>query len=129
MSAHSGSRPAAARRSFRTPQQSHVSLDRRLQPHLTSRRYCRPDTLAQAEQPAWKRQLADGSLRLLATLPAREERILRMRLGIRLATDHTLEEVGRDFNVTREHIRRIEAKALAKLRPSRSHALRSFHED
>jgi RNA polymerase primary sigma factor len=72
--------------------------------------------------------LGEAATRVLATLPAREERILRMRLGIGLPTEHTLEEVGREFNVTRERIRQIEARALAKLRHS-SHALRSFYED
>jgi RNA polymerase primary sigma factor len=72
--------------------------------------------------------LGEAAARVLATLPAREERILRMRLGIGLPTEHTLEEVGRELNVTQERIRQIEARALAKLRQS-SHALRSFYED
>ena len=65
--------------------------------------------------------------RVLATLTPREERVLRMRFGIGMNTDHTLEEVGQQFSVTRERIRQIEAKALRKLKhPSRSRKLRSF---
>ena len=65
--------------------------------------------------------------RVLASLTAREERVLRMRFGIGMNTDHTLEEVGQQFSVTRERIRQIEAKALRKLKhPSRSRKLRSF---
>jgi RNA polymerase primary sigma factor len=65
----------------------------------------------------------------LETLTPREEKVLRIRFGIGEATDHTLEEVGQDFEVTRERIRQIEAKALRKLRhPSRSKKLRSFVE-
>ena len=65
--------------------------------------------------------------RVLGSLTPREERILRMRLGIGMNTDHTLEEVGHQFSVTRERIRQIEAKALRKLKhPSRSKILRSF---
>ena len=63
----------------------------------------------------------------LASLTPREERVLRMRFGIGMNTDHTLEEVGQQFSVTRERIRQIEAKALRKLKhPSRSRKLRSF---
>ena len=61
------------------------------------------------------------------SLTPREERVLRMRFGIGMNTDHTLEEVGQQFSVTRERIRQIEAKALRKLKhPSRSRTLRSF---
>ena len=64
---------------------------------------------------------------MLASLTPREERVLRMRFGIGMNTDHTLEEVGQQFSVTRERIRQIEAKALRKLKhPSRSRKLRSF---
>ncbi len=71
--------------------------------------------------------LRDATTRVLATLTAREERVLRMRFGIGMNTDHTLEEVGQQFTVTRERIRQIEAKALRKLKhPSRSRKLRSF---
>ena len=64
---------------------------------------------------------------VLAGLTPREAKVLRMRFGIDLTTDHTLEEVGKQFDVTRERIRQIEAKALRKLRhPSRSEQLRSF---
>jgi len=66
----------------------------------------------------------------LTSLTAREERVLRMRFGIGMNTDHTLEEVGQQFSVTRERIRQIEAKALRKLKhPSRSRTLRSFRDD
>ena len=67
---------------------------------------------------------------VLAALSPREAKVLRMRFGIGMNTDHTLEEVGRQFDVTRERIRQIEAKALRKLRhPSRSEPLRSFLDD
>ncbi len=73
--------------------------------------------------------LGDQTRKVLATLTPREERVLRMRFGIGEASDHTLEEVGQDFDVTRERIRQIEAKALRKLRhPNRSRRLRSFVE-
>ncbi len=71
--------------------------------------------------------LAEQTRRVLATLTPREEKVLRMRFGIGEESDHTLEEVGQDFNVTRERIRQIEAKALRKLRhPSRSNKLKAF---
>ena len=71
--------------------------------------------------------LRETTTRVLASLTAREERVLRMRFGIGMNTDHTLEEVGQQFSVTRERIRQIEAKALRKLKhPSRSRKLRSF---
>ncbi|MBI2082055.1 MAG: RNA polymerase sigma factor RpoD [Deltaproteobacteria bacterium] len=71
--------------------------------------------------------LAEQTQRVLATLTPREEKVLRMRFGIGEKSDHTLEEVGRNFSVTRERIRQIEAKALRKLRhPSRAKRLRSF---
>ncbi|MEO5379000.1 MAG: RNA polymerase sigma factor RpoD [Magnetococcus sp. DMHC-6] len=73
--------------------------------------------------------LRDTTGRVLKTLTDREENVLRMRFGIGLSTDHTLEEVGKQFHVTRERIRQIEAKALRKLRhPTRSRKLRSFLE-
>ena len=66
---------------------------------------------------------------VLDSLTPREAKVLRMRFGIEMNTDHTLEEVGKQFDVTRERIRQIEAKALLKLRhPSRSDQLRSFFE-
>ncbi len=87
-----------------------------------------PDTNAQ--QPidtAIHSNLRDTTTRVLASLTPREERVLRMRFGIGMNTDHTLEEVGQQFSVTRERIRQIEAKALRKLKhPSRSRKLRSF---
>jgi len=71
--------------------------------------------------------LSDQTQRVLASLTPREEKVLRMRFGIGEKSDHTLEEVGQDFEVTRERIRQIEAKALRKLRhPSRSKQLRAF---
>ncbi len=71
--------------------------------------------------------LVEQTRKILATLTPREERVLRMRFGIGEESDHTLEEVGQDFNVTRERIRQIEAKALRKLRhPSRSSKLKTF---
>ena len=73
--------------------------------------------------------LRETTTRVLASLTPREERVLRMRFGIGMNTDHTLEEVGQQFSVTRERIRQIEAKALRKLKhPSRSRKLRSFLE-
>ena len=85
-----------------------------------------------AESPAeavLSRDLGDQLEKLLATLTPREEKVLRMRFGVGRATDHTLEEVGRDFSVTRERIRQIEAQALRKLRaPSRSKRIRAFVE-
>ncbi|AJE02358.1 RNA polymerase sigma factor RpoD [Geobacter pickeringii] len=76
-----------------------------------------------------KANLSEQTARVLATLTPREEKVLRMRFGIGEKSDHTLEEVGQDFEVTRERIRQIEAKALRKLRhPSRSKKLKSFVE-
>jgi RNA polymerase primary sigma factor len=76
-----------------------------------------------------RRNLAEQTRKVLATLTPREEKVLRMRFGIGEKADHTLEEVGQDFEVTRERIRQIEAKALRKLRhPSRSKRLRTFIE-
>ncbi len=76
---------------------------------------------------AIQENLRSTTTRVLASLTAREERVLRMRFGIGMNTDHTLEEVGQQFSVTRERIRQIEAKALRKLKhPSRSRKLRSF---
>ena len=72
---------------------------------------------------------AEQTKKVLATLTPREEQVLRMRFGIGEKSDHTLEEVGHEFAVTRERIRQIEAKALRKLRhPSRSKRLKSFME-
>ncbi len=74
--------------------------------------------------------LREAATRVLSSLTPREERVLRMRFGIGMNTDHTLEEVGQQFNVTRERIRQIEAKALRKLKhPSRSRKLRSYLDD
>ena len=74
-----------------------------------------------------KMDLKEQTLRVLQTLTPREEKVLRKRFGIGMDNEHTLEEVGQGFEVTRERIRQIEAKALRKLRhPSRSKRLRSF---
>jgi RNA polymerase primary sigma factor len=76
-----------------------------------------------------KESLKETTGNLLANLSPREAKVLKMRFGISMNTDHTLEEVGRQFDVTRERIRQIEAKALRKLRhPSRAHKLASFLE-
>ena len=78
-------------------------------------------------EAAIQSNLRETTTRVLSSLTAREERVLRMRFGIGMNTDHTLEEVGQQFSVTRERIRQIEAKALRKLKhPSRSRKLRSF---
>ena len=83
-------------------------------------------TLAPAEAAMYS-GLRDATAEVLDSLTAREAKVLRMRFGIEMNTDHTLEEVGKQFDVTRERIRQIEAKALRKLRhPSRSEKLRSF---
>ena len=74
--------------------------------------------------------LREATRRILAGLTPREAKVLRMRFGIEMNTDHTLEEVGKQFDVTRERIRQIEAKALRKLRqPSRAEQLKSFLEE
>ena len=81
-------------------------------------------------EAAIQSELRETTTRVLASLTPREERIIRMRFGIGMNKDHTLEEVGQQFSVTRERIRQIEAKALRKLKhPSRSRILRSFLDD
>ena len=88
--------------------------------NLDRKSHARIETLA-------ARKGRETATRVLASLTPREERVLRMRFGIGMNTDHTLEEVGQQFSVTRERIRQIEAKALRKLKhPSRSRKLRSF---
>ena len=85
--------------------------------------------LAPLEQ-AIKSNLGEATTKILSTLTPREERVLRMRFGVGMNTDHTLEEVGLQFSVTRERIRQIEAKALRKLKhPSRSKQLKSFFRE
>lgn len=85
------------------------------------------DNALQPLDSAIHANLKETCTRILSSLTPREERVLRMRFGIGMNTDHTLEEVGQQFNVTRERIRQIEAKALRKLKhPSRSRKLRSF---
>ena len=127
-------------------------------PLRSSHRACRPPLDPLRQGPEGRRSVQDGSRLLgdfiedntlelpldsatteslraathdvLAGLTAREAKVLRMRFGIDMNTDHTLEEVGKQFDVTRERIRQIEAKALRKLRhPSRSEVLRSFLDD
>jgi RNA polymerase primary sigma factor len=79
---------------------------------------------------AMQSSLRDNVTKILAGLTPREERVLRMRFGIGMSTDHTLEEVGQQFNVTRERIRQIEAKALKKLKhPTRAKAIKSFADN
>ncbi|HIG66582.1 MAG TPA: RNA polymerase sigma factor RpoD [Porticoccaceae bacterium] len=88
------------------------------------------NTIAQPIDEATKYNLTDSTRGVLSSLTAREAKVLRMRFGIDMNTDHTLEEVGKQFDVTRERIRQIEAKALRKLRhPTRSDHLRSFLDE
>ena len=87
------------------------------------------DNALQPLDASIRSNLGESTTKILATLTPREERVLRMRFGIGMNTDHTLEEVGLQFSVTRERIRQIEAKALRKLKhPSRSKHLKSFLE-
>ena len=91
--------------------------------------FLQDDSTPTPEEAAAKSSLAEQTRKILATLTPREEKILRLRFGIGELKGYTLEEVGKDFSVTRERIRQIEAKALRKLRhPSRSKVLRSFVE-
>lgn len=88
------------------------------------------DNVVKPEEAAVNHGLHEAMVSVLDTLTPREARVLMMRFGINMNTDHTLEEVGKQFNVTRERIRQIEAKALRKLRhPSRSERLEGFLED
>ena len=81
-------------------------------------------------ESATTESLGEATHQILASLTPREAKVLRMRFGIDMNTDHTLEEVGKQFDVTRERIRQIEAKALRKLRhPSRANYLRSFLDE
>ncbi|WP_373089290.1 RNA polymerase sigma factor RpoD [Sneathiella sp.] len=89
--------------------------------------FIQDENAVQPLDAAIQSNLRETTTRVLASLTPREERVLRMRFGIGMNTDHTLEEVGQQFSVTRERIRQIEAKALRKLKhPSRSRKLRSF---
>ena len=98
----------------------HSPIDQRLLGHIAQGSPAQVDAAIQAN-------LKETVTRVLASLTPREERVLRMRFGIGMNTDHTLEEVGQQFSVTRERIRQIEAKALRKLKhPSRSRKMRSF---
>lgn len=91
--------------------------------------FIQDDNIESPIEAATAEGLREATLEILATLTPREAKVLRMRFGIEMNTDHTLEEVGKQFDVTRERIRQIEAKALRKLRhPSRSDKLRSFLE-
>jgi RNA polymerase primary sigma factor len=86
--------------------------------------------IASPIQAATQESLTEATREVLNSLTAREAKVLRMRFGIDMNTDHTLEEVGKQFDVTRERIRQIEAKALRKLRhPSRSEHMRSFLDE
>ena len=88
------------------------------------------DKMPNPSESVIRRNLEEQTRKVLATLTPREEKVLRMRFGIGEKSDHTLEEVGQDFFVTRERIRQIEAKALRKLRhPSRARKLQSFLEN
>jgi RNA polymerase primary sigma factor len=88
------------------------------------------DRVIPADDAVIETDLAEQVRKVLATLTPREEKILRLRFGIGEKSEHTLEEVGNDFSVTRERIRQIEAKALRKLRhPSRGSTLRAFVEE
>ena len=87
-------------------------------------------TIASPVESATEEGLTEATREVLGGLTAREAKVLRMRFGIDMNTDHTLEEVGKQFDVTRERIRQIEAKALRKLRhPTRSDYLRSFLDE
>jgi RNA polymerase primary sigma factor len=88
-----------------------------------------PDSkISLPDDMAMNQNLTEITRQVLKSLTPREEKVLRMRFGIGERRDHTLEEIGQDFDVTRERIRQIEAKALRKLRhPSRSKQLRSFY--
>ena len=91
--------------------------------------FIQDDNIESPIESATAEGLREATLEILSTLTPREAKVLRMRFGIEMNTDHTLEEVGKQFDVTRERIRQIEAKALRKLRhPSRSDKLRSFLE-
>lgn len=92
--------------------------------------FIQDDNISSPVDCATSEGLKEATLEILETLTPREAKVLRMRFGIEMNTDHTLEEVGKQFDVTRERIRQIEAKALRKLRhPSRSEKLRSFIEN
>jgi RNA polymerase primary sigma factor len=89
--------------------------------------FIKDEEAVQPDDAVIRRSLSDIMAQTLSQLSAREERVIRMRFGLGTSRDHTLEEVGQTFGVTRERIRQIEAKALRKLRhPSRSRILRTF---
>ena len=88
------------------------------------------EAILSPDEVATQDNLIDATGDILESLTARESKVLRMRFGIGMNTDHTLEEVGKQFDVTRERIRQIEAKALRKLRhPTRSSHLKGFLDD
>ena len=94
---------------------------------IRTRRFHRRLAYHRADRCGYLRKLRGATADILDSLTQREAKVLRMRFGIEMNTDHTLEEVGKQFDVTRERIRKIEAKALRKLRhPSRSERLKSF---
>ena len=90
----------------------------------------RDSTITSPDEAATEDNLKGATDDILGSLTGREAKVLRMRFGIGMNTDHTLEEVGKQFDVTRERIRQIEAKALRKLRhPTRSSHLKGFLDD
>ena len=123
--ARQGAQGPEDRERTRSPSKRRSAM-RKIQPALAissrTRTRCIPVESRHPFEPA-----SETTTRVLASLTPREERVLRMRFGIGMNTDHTLEEVGQQFSVTRERIRQIEAKALRKLKhPSRSRKMRSF---
>ena len=91
---------------------------------------CIRDRALDPMDQAIKSNLSEATTKILSTLTPREERVLRMRFGIGMNSDHTLEEVGQQFSVTRERIRQIEAKALRKLKhPTRARKLKTFLDE
>ena len=99
-------------------------------PRISSVASVRLSLVAVSYETATNDNLTDATDDILGSLTAREAKVLRMRFGIGMNTDHTLEEVGKQFDVTRERIRQIEAKALRKLRhPTRSSHLKGFLDE
>ncbi len=121
-------RSARSSRSPRSPSPSRRPSARRRTRHLGD--FIEDKSVVSPAEAVINMNLAEQTRKVLATLTPREEKVLRMRFGIGEKSDHTLEEVGQDFEVTRERIRQIEAKALRKLRhPSRSQAAQELHRE